>query len=400
MNIPRLRFPEFPEEWKTASLGEISDVKTGPFGSVLHQKDYVLFGTPIITVEHLNELGILHKNLPLVSDEDKIRLKSYLLREGDIVFSRVGSVDRNSLISSKEAGWLFSGRLLRIRFNKENSNSKFISAFFQKDESKDKVRSIAVGQTMPSINTEILKSIRITFPTLIEQTKIALFFSNNDDKISRLIKKKSLLEQYKKGVMQQLFSQELRFKDEDGNEFLEWKKRKIKDVFRFKQGIQCGVENQYTEKGQNMHRFIRIIDLTSANEPIRYINSPGVEHHIKQDDLFMVRYGTPGLVGYGFEGIIANNLFRIIPNIPVINKFYFFVFNFLSQELSQLASSSTMPALSFSSLEVLSIPMPSLPEQQKIAAFLSALDEKIAQTALQIEKMQLWKKGLLQQMFV
>jgi type I restriction enzyme S subunit len=103
-----------PEDWKVISVGQIAEVKTGPFGSALHEKDYVDDGTPIITVEHLGERGVIHTNLPMVSDADKARLNAYILRQGNIVFSRVGSVDRNALIKATEDGWLFSGRLLRV----------------------------------------------------------------------------------------------------------------------------------------------------------------------------------------------------------------------------------------------------------------------------------------------
>jgi len=104
-----------PEEWEVMELCQIADVKTGPFGSALHAGDYVITGTPIITVEHLKERFITHENLPLVSEVDKGRLKSYLLKTNDIVFSRVGSVDRNAIVTEKEDNWLFSGRLLRLR---------------------------------------------------------------------------------------------------------------------------------------------------------------------------------------------------------------------------------------------------------------------------------------------
>ncbi len=87
-----------PKDWNVTKLGEIADVKTGPFGSALHEKDYVDDGTPIITVEHLGEQGVLYVNLPMVSDLDRKRLHAYTLLKGDIVLSRVGSVDRNSLI--------------------------------------------------------------------------------------------------------------------------------------------------------------------------------------------------------------------------------------------------------------------------------------------------------------
>src|SRR5437868_301097 len=106
---PKLRFPGFRDaEWREITLGDIADIKTGPFGSTLHQSDYVDVGTPIVTVEHLSDEGLAHANLPLVSDDDKKRLSSYALRPGDIVFSRVGSVDRSSLVKNGEDGWLFS----------------------------------------------------------------------------------------------------------------------------------------------------------------------------------------------------------------------------------------------------------------------------------------------------
>ena len=87
-----------PEDWSVYTVSSIANVRTGPFGSSLHERDYVDDGTPIITVEHLGERGISRHNLPRVSDADRLRLKSYELRAGDIVFSRVGSVDRNALI--------------------------------------------------------------------------------------------------------------------------------------------------------------------------------------------------------------------------------------------------------------------------------------------------------------
>src|SRR5712691_1261482 len=119
-----------PEDWEVTKLREVADVKTGPFGSSLHEKDYVDDGTPIITVEHLGEQGVIYVNLPMVSDIDRKRLKAYSLSKGDIVFSRVGSVDRNALIKEEESGWLFSGRLLRIRLKISKIYPHFLSYYF------------------------------------------------------------------------------------------------------------------------------------------------------------------------------------------------------------------------------------------------------------------------------
>jgi len=163
-------------------LSEIADIQTGPFGSQLHKDDYVEFGTPIVTVEHLGHRVFTEQNLPKVSPEDKQRLNKYVLSEGDIVFSRVGSVDRCSYVDSDHDGWMFSGRCLRVRPNEE-INSLFLYYFFCLEDTKQFVSNIAVGATMPSINTKLMGEIPIVYPDLDIQTKIAEILSRIDDKI-------------------------------------------------------------------------------------------------------------------------------------------------------------------------------------------------------------------------
>lgn len=164
-------------------LKEIAISQTGPFGSQLHEKDYVETGTPIVTVEHLGETGFTHQNLPFVSDLDKERLSKYLLREGDIVFSRVGSVDRSTYVSMREDGWLFSGRCIRVRINKNKAHPKFISFYFRQRAFKAMMLNVSVGATMPSLNTSLMDNIPLNIPELKEQEKIAAALSALDDKI-------------------------------------------------------------------------------------------------------------------------------------------------------------------------------------------------------------------------
>lgn len=152
-----------PQGWTDASVGDFASVQTGPFGSQLHNEDYVESGTPIITVEHMDGKYIAHRNLPLVSQNDVDRLRKYDLHTGDIVFSRVGSVDRAVMVSQHEDGWLFSGRCLRVRPYDPNTGSYFLW-WFNQPVIRQLVTASAVGATMPSINTSILNSIRIVFP--------------------------------------------------------------------------------------------------------------------------------------------------------------------------------------------------------------------------------------------
>lgn len=152
-----------PQGWTDATVGDFASVQTGPFGSQLHNEDYVESGTPIITVEHMDGKYIAHRNLPLVSQNDVDRLRKYDLHIGDIVFSRVGSVDRAVMVSQHEDGWLFSGRCLRVRPYDPNTGSYFLW-WFNQPVIRQLVTASAVGATMPSINTSILNSIRIVFP--------------------------------------------------------------------------------------------------------------------------------------------------------------------------------------------------------------------------------------------
>jgi len=195
-------------EWKEYRLKDVADVQTGPFGSQLHQSDYKAIGTPIITVEHLGENRILHLNLPLVGDEDKERLNKYVLEEGDIVFSRVGSVDRRAYVSEKENGWMFSGRCLRVRTNKKKVDPRFLSFYFGQEGFKEHIRMIAVGATMPSINTDILSSVAITLPPLPEQKSIASILTSLDDKIDLLHRQNKTLEALAETLFRQWFVEE------------------------------------------------------------------------------------------------------------------------------------------------------------------------------------------------
>ncbi len=195
-------------EWKEYELGDVAEVQTGPFGSQLHQRDYKDVGTPIITVEHLGENKILHKNLPLVGDEDKERLKKYIIQEGDIVFSRVGSVDRRAYVSKREDSWMFSGRLLRVRPDRKIISPNFLSYYFGQVNFKEHIIRIAVGATMPSINTAILSCVKIILPPLPEQKAIASVLSSLDDKIDLLHHQNKTLEAMAETLFRQWFVEE------------------------------------------------------------------------------------------------------------------------------------------------------------------------------------------------
>ena len=189
---------------RMTQLKTIADIQTGPFGSQLHKEDYVETGTPIVTVEHLGNRVFTEQNLPRVSDSDKARLIKYTLSTGDIVFSRVGSVDRCSYVDKSHDGWMFSGRCLRVRPT-EPVDSLYLYYYFCLEETKQFVRNIAVGATMPSINTKLLGEVEIALPDLNNQKRIAAVLSSLDDKIENNQKLNDNLEQQAMALYRQMF---------------------------------------------------------------------------------------------------------------------------------------------------------------------------------------------------
>ena len=193
--------------WKECELADIAEVQTGPFGSQFKNEQYITGGTPVVTVEHINNFRINDFKYPSVTEQDKARLSRYLLKTGDIVFTRVGSVDLSAHVNQEQNGWMFSSRMLRVRPN-DKVNSRFLSYFFQQKSFRDYILNISVGATMPSINTEILKGIPVSYPPLPEQHAIASVLSSLDDKIDLLHRQNKTLEAMAETLFRQWFVEE------------------------------------------------------------------------------------------------------------------------------------------------------------------------------------------------
>lgn len=180
-----------------------------------------------------------------------------------------------------------------------------------------------------------------------------------------------------------------------------WQEVKLKDIATFSQGLQVGVEEQVSTPIDNYVRFIRIVDYTQKNEDIRFVENKGQRYFASKSDIVMVRYGTPGLVGRGIEGIIANNLFKINLDQKVANNDFFehlLKSSFVQNKLQSGSASTTMPAINFSTLNTVVIPLPPLEEQKKIADILSTVDKKIAFVEENINTTEELKKGLMQKL--
>ena len=251
----------------TKPLSLLADIQTGPFGSQLHKEDYVEFGTPIVTVEHLGNKRFTQQNLPYVSDNDKKRLGKYILQEGDIVFSRVGSVDRCSYVSNEYAGWMFSGRCLRIRPTTE-IDPQYLYYFFNLKSTKQYVRGIATGATMPSINTRFMGEVPITYPAIEIQREIAEILGVIDNKIDlNNIINDNLQEQIRALFHSMFISSEDRFS---------WGNGTFSDLIDSTLGGDWGKESPTENNTEMVYCILRTMRLSECFPEISLWKSPVV----------------------------------------------------------------------------------------------------------------------------
>ncbi|MDY0202213.1 MAG: restriction endonuclease subunit S [Tenuifilaceae bacterium] len=402
--IPELRFPEFigKDEWKLDNVNSLFDLQDGyPFSSKVFTSN-TKNGRQVIRITDINNQNKNSEKVYIPEDKiDDLGISAYSVENGDLLLSLTGAAGFNFYIWGNGAAFI-NQRTMKI--TPRDSKNEFLKVILS-PLIHEKINGIGTGQNN-NLSKDALKAIQFPVPQPQEQQKIASCLSSLDELIAAHKDKLDALKDHKKGLLQNLFPQEgetvpkVRFPEfeDDG----EWVEDDIGTLFKFKQGVQVPVSNQFPEQGDDMVRFIRIIDITSNNEPPRYIQHPGDSHIISKDDLFMIRYGTPGLISIGFEGVIANNLFRLIWKSEKRNqpKFWFYAFQRLESFIYNLSSSSSMPAISFSTLEGLKIGFPpTIEEQQKIASCLSALDELITSQQEKIDQLQQHKKGLMQGLF-
>ena len=203
-------------EWKEYKLGEIANIQTGPFGSQLHQSDYVDVGIPSIMPVNIGDrMNISTEKIVFITEEDATRLSRYCVQEGDIVYSRRGDVEKCAYIGKAEIGWLCGTGCLRIRIDSSKADSKYIAYYLSTEDMKSWISNNAVGTTMPNLNSSILQQVPLSLPSLDEQKRIASILSSLDDKIDLLNRENATLEGMAETLFRQWFIEEAKENWED-----------------------------------------------------------------------------------------------------------------------------------------------------------------------------------------
>ena len=357
----------------TIKLSELAAIQTGPFGSQLHKEDYVVHGTPIVTVEHLGSRKFTEQNLPCVSDKDKERLKKYVLKTGDIVFSRVGSVDRCSYVSAEYEGWMFSGRCLRVR-PCEKLNPEYLYYFFLLEETKQFVRNIATGATMPSINTKFMGEIPIRVPSLETQNKFASILWMIDDKIELNEKVNNNLEQQ----MQALFNEYL-----SSNKFYDL--TTVKDVVLSANTGADAIQKAPIVDYDTGIRCIRVGDMTNNRSFhdwgfTKVTDDVFKRYQLHKDDIVVTRTASLGLntiISEDLPAVYNNGLIRLTVNTSNVLPLYLFR-QFQTEDFSNYiacieSETSVRPNMKINYLLKYEFVLPPITKQNEIIALLTPM---------------------------
>nr|WP_180079943.1 restriction endonuclease subunit S [Acinetobacter sp. YH12058] len=399
MATPKLRFKEFGGDWELDLLGNLVQIKSGysPSKYELDKSGEM----PFLKVEELNNCDKYQEYSRFYTERNSDAVPSK-----SVVFPKRGAAILNNKVRILRVDALLDSNLMAL-IPQHSLDAEYLYYLINKIE----LYKIADTSTIPQINNKHIEPYSIYSPSKEEQTKIASFLSNVDEKISQLNQKHELLSQYKQGMMQKLFSQQLRFKADDGSEFGEWESISIKSAVSFiKDGTHGTHQDDPTShlfllSAKNLQNGHVVIDEKDRRINKLEFDSIYKNYGLNTGDILLSVVGTIGRVAifkeeyknYAFQRSVAFMRFK-----SAKPEFIFQLFNAVDfqNELLVRQVVSAQPGIYLGDLSKIEIKLPCQEEQTKIANFLSAIDQKIEVVAQQIEQAKQWKKGLLQQMFV
>jgi type I restriction enzyme S subunit len=389
-----LRFPGFKEKWEVKKLGEVAEFKvTNSFsrdnlnyenGTVknihygdIHTKFQTLFDITKEIVPYINEKILINR----ISED-------FYCKEGDVIFADA-SEDLNDVGKSIEILNLNNEKLLSglhtllARPSGNYFQKGFNGYLFKSNSIRLQIQKEAQGSKVLSINVGRISNINLSFPTLSEQQKIATFLSLIDDRIQTQNKIIENLKTLIKGTSEKLFTQKFRFKDDNGNDFSDWEAKELGKILT----IGSGKDYKHLEKGD--------IPVFGTGGLMTYVNS----FLYDGETVCIGRKGTIDKPMY-YNGKIwtVDTLFYSHSFLNTVPKFVFYIFKMINWK--EYNEASGVPSLSKNTIEKIKINIPSLPEQTKIASFLSKIDEKIEVEKQLLSQYENQKKYLLQNLFI
>ena len=413
MTAPKLRFKEFDGDWINKKIIDVADYvdyrgktpKKTESGILLVTAKNIKYG--YLDYETSQEF-IDESDFENVMRRGKVAINDVLITT-EAPLGNIASVDRLDIALAQ--------RVIKYRGKENLLDNLFLKQKFLSESFQEILYSKATGGTVQGIKGSTLHQIPITIPKDVkEQIKIASFLSAVDEKISQLTQKHALLSQYKQGMMQKLFSQQIRFKADDGSEFGAWEEMTLLNIAT-NEKLSNGVFNDQRKVGRG-YKLINVLDMylnTTIDESRLNLLDLGerefLSNQVKFGDIFFTRSSLvkEGIahsnvyLGNAQDITFDGHLIKLSPKLELVDsKFLHYMLKIVSvrSQLIKGGKTATMTTIGQKEVGKVSIKLPYKAEQTKIANFLSAIDQKIEVVAQQIEQAKVWKKGLLQQMFV
>ncbi|PIB25625.1 hypothetical protein BFP76_00345 [Amylibacter kogurei] len=397
--VPVLRFPEFSGDWEGIRLGEIVSQSYQGVNTAADQVQYVSSGAPIIQAKHITSGELDFSEARSIGSADyKTYCSKFNPVLNDILVSNIGTLGK-VIIVNEDQKFLIAWNIFLVRLAAEQTFPRFVFHVLKNTASGGYFERMKSGNATKFVNKTDMLAIRFGLPSLPEQKKIAAFLGVVDAKFAGLKARQEGLERYKRGLMQALFSQRLRFTKSDGTAFPDWEEKRLGDVLSVEMG-QSPSSSSYNDQKEGLPLIQGNADVKfRLSAPRRYTSE--ITKICEIDDILLSVRAPVGETSKAIHrACIGRGIAALRANKPQHQEFWHQFLLRYEPKWAALEQGSTFAAISGPDIRSLKVKAPHPDEQQKIADALSAMDAKIAAVAGQVAKMQEFKKGLLQQMFV
>ena len=406
-NVPKLRFKEFSDSFTKYLFEDIFSFSTGK--NIKQSEASPEFQIPCVRYGELYHM--YQEVISKVINKTNLDKSELTFSEGnEILLPSAGEdpLDIGSASALKVPNVAIGRTINILRPLFENVYSLEYVSYYINQKLRKKISTLAKGVSISNVYNSDLKKLFITLPSKQEQEKIASFLTSVDTKIEQLSRKVELLESYKKGVMQKIFSGELRFKADDGSEFPEWEEKKLGELCKVAKsgGTPTSTNKDYYDGDIP---FLAISDITSQGKYLTYTSKSVSQKGIDNSASWIVPENTIIYSMYASVGFVSINKIPLATSQAVINlilkdevdtEFIYYYLLDYKQYIHRFIETGTQGNLNAQTVKSLKVNVPCLEEQTKIANFLSSIDTKIEQTKNQLDGTKEFKKALLQQMFV
>jgi type I restriction enzyme, S subunit len=405
VGVPKLRFAEFKGNWEDKPFSDFilsmnAGVSVNSGDRPAREGEYGILKTSCVT----NGLFDEQENKVVLEHDEISRLREPV-KSGTIIISRMNTpalVGANALVQSNRDNLFLPDRLWAAKVSPQTA-PYWLGLVMADKRTRQKLSDLASGTSgsMKNISKGDVKAMRLRAPTLPEQQKIADFLGAVDARVGLLRRRRDALRAYKKGMMQRLFSQELRFTKPDGSPFPDWQSLPAHELFSSVSNKDHNGELPIlaaTQDGGVIPRDQMEMEIQSSAASILSYKIVGVDNFV-----ISLRSFQGGIEHSKYHGICSPAYTVLKSNLDIATGFYSRLFktrDFIERLSATVVGIRDGKQISFSAFSTLKLPYPHPEEQKKIADTLTALDAKIDAVTAQMDAMLRFKKGLLQQMFV